>query len=123
VKFIAYRAGLQASLYSLGEHLEDVRPAQAVEPIYIDKGRGFVLPDESLALFGYVYKGGPYTAAMARVAPSGKTESTYTFEPPSASFTVAGALSLAADRFVIARFRAGPTPAESGTVVSWVIFK
>ena len=123
VKLIAYQVALKATLYSLGQQLEDVQPARALDPVYVDKGRGYVLADDSLALFGYVYKGGPYTAAIARIGSDAKTDSIDALAPQFASFTVSDALPLTANRFATVRAVTGQTRDESGVAVSWVTFQ
>jgi hypothetical protein len=123
IELIAYQVSLKATLYSLGEHLEDVRAPHAIDPIYIDKGRGYVLADNSLALFGYIYRGGPYTAAIARINAAAATDSIYMFAPQFDSFTVGDAMPVGPRRFITVRMRAGKTAAESGSVLSWVSFK
>jgi len=123
LNLIAYQFGLKATLYSLGQQLEDVQPARPLEPVYVDKGCGYVLADDSLALFGYVYKGGPYTAAIARISSSAKTDSIDTLTPEFASFTVGDAFPLTANRFATVRAVGGRTREESGVVVSWVTFQ
>ena len=122
-RLIIYQRGEKATLYSLSEQLEDAQPPRSIQPIYVDQGRGYVLPDESLLLFGYVYKGGPYTAVVARIGASGGTDSLHTFMPQFASFTTGDVLPLAADRFVSVRLRAGATAAETGIVIAWVSIK
>jgi hypothetical protein len=123
VKLIVYQVALKATLYSLGQQLEDVLPARALEPVYVDRGRGYVLADDSLALFGYVYKGGPYTAAIARIGSAAKTDSIDVLPPEFASFSVNDALPLTANRFATVRAVAGRTRDESGVAVSWVTFQ
>lgn len=123
IKLVAYQVALKAMLYSLGQDLQDKRGAQAIEPVYIDKGRGFALPDNSLALFGYIYMGGPYTAAMAHIDSGAQTTSLHAFYPGFAAFTVSDALPLGGGRFATVRSVAGKTAADSGIVVSWVTFK
>jgi hypothetical protein len=123
-KFIAYESGSKSLLYTLDEKLEDLKSPQTLGGVSIDKGCGYILADGSLALFGYVYKGGPYTAAMARIDPEANTVATHTFTPELTSFTVADARPLSGGRFVAVRDRAARTPSdESGIVVFWLTLK
>jgi hypothetical protein len=125
-KLIAYVSGGQkATIYTLGEHLEDAKPPRFLDhPISVEKGRAYALADGALALFGYVYRGGPFTAAMARTDSTDSTDSIHIFTPELRSFTVADAQSLGAGRFVAVRDRAGqPGAEESGVVIFWVTMR
>jgi hypothetical protein len=123
-KVIAYELGNKSLLYTVNEKLEDLKSPQTLGGVSIDKGCGYTLADSSLALFGYVYKGGPYTAAMARIDPAANTVAAHTFTPELTSFTVADARPVSGGQFVAVRDRAARAPTdESGIVVFWITFQ
>lgn len=117
-------------IHTLDEHLEDMEAPRAIPPIYMEHsvalGCGYVLPDNSLALFGYVQRGGgaftaPYTAAVAHVGGAGR-DLVHTFAPLYNSVAVKDAIKLSDTQFVTVREVVAEKPSDSGIVLSWITF-
>ncbi|MGA2552684.1 MAG: hypothetical protein ABSF50_21270, partial [Burkholderiaceae bacterium] len=112
---------------SLDANLQNPSPAKSVKPMNSQNGRGYFLPDGSLALFGFAQVGAglltaPLTAAIGLVSPKGKLDSIFVFEPRYKSGTVADAVPISSNRFLAVRDVAGATPETSGVVLTWITF-
>jgi hypothetical protein len=114
---IVYRDG-EAVLYTLDERLQDARPPRQITNFDILAGRGYVLGDSSIALFGR--RPG---AAVAWVSGQDKTYTMRSFDSKYVSSTVSDAIPISADRFVTVRGSINQDPADQGLVMSWVTIK
>jgi len=125
-KLIAYDANGRGRLLTLDEQLRDRREPIPIDSISINHGRGFELVDNSLLMFGTTAKGGgaftsPLAAAVARVAPNGRTHEPHVLVPPQmASDTVNDAIWIAPDELVAVRLEIGKDRESSGIVMSWI---
>ena len=117
-------------VHTLNEHLEDMEVPRTIPPVYMQQsgalGRGYVLPDNSLALFGYVQKGGgaftaPYTAAVAHVGGAGR-DLIHAFAPLYNSVAVIDAIRISDTQFVTVREVIADKPSDSGIMLSWITF-
>ncbi len=115
--FIVYRAG-EAVLYTLDERLQDAQPPRNIVPVDVLAGCGYVLADNSIALFGRWPD-----AAVAWIRARNRTYTMHVFDARYASSTVSDALPISADQFVTVRGRISRDPREQGLVMSWVTFK
>jgi hypothetical protein len=115
--FIVYRAG-SATLYTLDERLQDARPPRMIANFDILAGRGYVLADTSIALFGRWP-----TAAVAWISGQDKTYTVRPFESKYVSSTVSDAVATSTDQFVTVRGSASQDPRDQGLVMSWVTIK
>jgi hypothetical protein len=114
---IIYRAG-KATLYTLDERLQDARPPREIANFDVLAGRGYVLADTSIALFGRWPD-----AAVAWVSAQDKIYTTRTFDPKYVSSTVSDAVPISADQFVTVRGSVSQDPRDQGLVMSWVTIK
>jgi len=95
----------------------------------IAKGCGYVLPDNSLALFGYMEKGGnyfaqSYTGVIARVHKRWAFDAEFFSKPLYGSVTAGDAVPITSYSFVTVRQRALDSDrGHSGIVMSWVTSK
>ena len=127
VRVLVFEGARKASLHSLDKGLVDSAMPQAAEPIFVDQGCGYGLPDGSLALFGYLQQGGgaftaPYSAAVERMSSSGAQESVQVLDAGGGSFTVRDATPVSPTQFVTVRERVSRDPHASGLVISWITF-
>jgi hypothetical protein len=126
VSLIVYSGGLKTSLLALNDRLEDAAPEVSIAPIVISKGCGYVLPDSSLALFGYIQKGGDafvksYTGVIGHINQAHRPDSEYIFEPLFSSFTAGDAAPISSRRFVTVRVRQVPHSQKNNDIVmTWV---
>jgi hypothetical protein len=128
VRLIAYQGAGRALLYALDDRLHDISSPEKFEPLVMDPGCGYLLDDGSLALFGYVQRGGgaftlPYTAAVQWRDGSGRLKAEHIFSPNYASFSISDALPLGSKRFLVVRDVTAQDPAASGLALSWVSFE
>jgi hypothetical protein len=114
---IIYSAG-RARLYTLDERLQDARPPIAIANFDVLAGRGYVLADTSIALFGR-----RPDAAVAWISGQDKTYTMHPFDPKYVSSTVSDAIPISADRFVTVRGSVSQDPRDRGLVMSWVTIK
>jgi hypothetical protein len=114
---IVYRAG-KATLFTLDERLQDARPPREIANFDILGGRGYVLADTSIALFGRWPD-----AAVAWISGQDKTSTMRTFDPKYASSTVSDAVPISADQFVTVRGSVSRNPRDQGLVMSWVTIR
>jgi hypothetical protein len=114
---IIYRAG-EATLYTLDERLQDARPPREIANFDVLAGRGYVLADTSIALFGRWPD-----AAVAWISGQDRSYTTRPFDPKYASSTVSDAVPISADQFVTVRGSVSQDPRKQGLVMSWVTIK
>jgi hypothetical protein len=124
IKLLTYHGKGQPILYTLNGDLQDIETAKPIPQIVIDPGCGYVLPDKSLALFGYVQRGGgaftaPYTAAVARIDGDGSVNMRI-LGPDYKSFTIRDAIPIATNRFVAVREAVGANGGKQGILMSWM---
>ncbi len=108
----------RATLYTLDEQLQDARPPRQIPNFDALAGCGYVLADDSLALFGR-----RPNAAAAWISARDNSYIVRPFDSKYVSFTVSDAVPIAADQFVTARGSVNPDPKEQGLVMSWVTIK
>jgi hypothetical protein len=116
------------TLYTLNLAFNDVVPPKKIETILFD--RAYELPNHSLAMFGKVevtvlgIGDNSFTAAVARVDPSGKLGSAHLFKPNYESLRVIDAVpGPIAGEFVAVRGSPRSDSPRQGILVSWVSFK
>jgi hypothetical protein len=114
---IIYSAG-KATLYTLDERLQDARPPRKIANFDVLAGRGYVLADSSIALFGRWPN-----AAVAWIGGQDKTYTMHPFDSKYISFTVSDAVPISADQFVTVRGSVSQDPRDQGLVMSWVTIK
>jgi len=114
---IIYRAG-KATLFTLDERLQDARPPRDIANFDILGGRGYVLADASIALFGRWPD-----AAVAWISGQDKTYTMRSFDPKYVSSTVSDAVPISADQFVTVRGSVSQNPKDQGLVMSWVTIR
>lgn len=112
--FIIYHAG-EATLYRLDERLQDAQPPRAIADFDVLAGCGYVLADNSIALFGRWPN-----AAVAWIRGQDKSYTVRSFDAKYVSDTVSDAVPISADRFVTVRGSLGKDPKEQGLVMAWV---
>jgi len=119
IRVITYAVGIEGTLYTLNENLENAEPPTTVADFYTtNDGFGYVLPDRSLLLFGHTNN-----AAVVWVRPSGGFRARYTFGLKYDSFVVDAAIPLSGTEFVTARYSGSPNPSDRGLVISWLSLK
>ena len=114
---IVYGAG-QATLYTLDESLQDVRPPRGIANFDVLAGRGYVLADASIALFGR-----RPNAAVAWMSGQDKSYALRPFDSKYVSYTVSDAVPISADQFVTVRGSVSQDSRDQGLVMSWVTIK
>ncbi len=114
---IVYHAGA-ATLYTLDEHLRDVRPPKSIVNFDALAGCGYVLGDGSIALFGR-----RPNAAVAWISQDAKAYTLHSFDSKFVSSTFSDAIPISADQFVTVRGSESEDPRKEGLVLSWVTFK
>jgi hypothetical protein len=114
---IVYRAG-EAVLYTLDEGLRDARPPRQIANFDVLAGRGYVLADASIALFGRWP-----TAAVAWISGQAKAYEIRSFDSKYVSSTVSDAVPISADQFVTVRGSSNQDLRDQGLVMSWVTIK
>jgi hypothetical protein len=115
---LIYRAG-KATLYTLDELLQDVQPPKAIKGYFDPQaGRGYVLADGSIVLFGR-----NSNAAIALIGEQGNPRANYEFNPKYTSFSVSDAVPVSADEFVTVRGSVSQDSKDQGLVMSWVTIK
>jgi hypothetical protein len=115
---LMYRAG-KATLYALDERLQDAQPPKAIMGYFDPQaGRGYVLADGSIVLFG---RGS--NAAITLMSNQGKPLAIREFNPKYTSFSVSDAVPVSADEFVTVRGSVSQDPKDQGLVMSWVTIK
>jgi len=115
---LIYRAG-KATLYILDERLRDVQPPKAIKGYFDPQaGRGYVLADGSMVLFGR-----SSNAALTLISNKGKPLAIREFNPKYTSFSVSDAVPVSADEFVTVRGSVSQNPKDQGLVISWVTIK
>jgi hypothetical protein len=114
---IVYRDG-EAVLYTLDERLQDARPPRQIVNFDVLAGRGYVLADASIALFGRWP-----TAAVAWISGQDKAYTMRSFDSKYVSSTVNDAVAISADQFVTVRGSTNQDSSGQGLVMSWVTIK
>jgi hypothetical protein len=117
VRAITYGVEDKATLHTLNERLEDAQPPREIARFNTAGGFGYVLPDNSLALFGKTD-----SPAVAWIGESGRAQYVHTFGATS-TLTIGDAVALAGNRFVVAGIRFSRNPAERGLVLYWISLK
>ena len=103
-------------LTHLDDQLGSIGPEQPIGPYRVNFGRGYVLDDSSIALFGQVQ----LQPAMIKLRNSGAVDALTIYPPDLGAFAVRDATPLAANRFVTIRTQNGT---ETGIVMTWVTLK
>jgi hypothetical protein len=115
---LVYRAD-KATLYTLDERLQDLHPPKEIKGYFDPQaGRGYVLVDGSIVLFGR-----SSNATIALVSEQGNTQAIWAFNPRYASFSVSAAVSVSSAQFVTVRGSVSDDPRDQGLVMSWVTIK
>lgn len=114
---IIYDAG-KATLYTLDERLQDARPPREIANFDVLAGRGYVLADASIALFGRWPN-----AAVAWISGQDKSYTLRPFDSKYVSYTVSDAVPISADHFVTVRGSVSQDSRDRGLVMSWVTIK
>jgi hypothetical protein len=114
---VVYRDG-SATLYTLDERLQDARPPKGIANFDVLAGRGYVLADTSIALFGRWPN-----AAVAWISGQDRTYTLRPFESKYVSSTVSDAVAISAVQFVTVRGSVSQDPRDQGLVMSWVTIK
>jgi hypothetical protein len=123
VSFISYGVGNKATLYRLGEQLDDAEPPMDFEDPTFNaaQGFGYALADKSFVLFGN-YHGGK--AAVAYFRKGGGTNWIAPFPQIRNSKTFSDAIALSENKFVtVASENGGPEQRRHGLFLSWVTLK
>ena len=118
IRVITYAVGVEGTLYTLNENLENAESPTTIADFYTNTGFGYVLADRSLLLFGRTNN-----AAVAWVRPSGGFRAQYTFSLKYNSFVVAAAMPLSRTEFLTARSSSSVNPSDRGLVISWLSLK
>jgi hypothetical protein len=112
---LVYRAD-KATLYTLDERLLDIQPPKEIKGFFDPQaGRGYVLTDGSIVLFGR-----SSNATIALVSAQGSTQATWAFNPKYPSFSVSDAVPVSSDELVTVRGSVSENPRDQGLVLSWV---
>ena len=112
------RAG-KTTLYVLDQRLQDVQPPKAIKGYFDPQaGRGYVLGDGSILLFGR-----RSNATLSLMSEQGETLATREFDPKYTSFAVSDAVPISAGEFVTVRGSMSQDPKDQGLVISWVTIK
>jgi hypothetical protein len=115
---LIYKAG-KATRHVLDEHLQDAQPPNEIKGYFDPQdGRGYVLADGSIVLFGR-----STNAAIALISESGKTLAIQAFDHKYTSFSVSDAVPISANQFVTVRGSVNQDPKDQGLVMSWVTIK
>jgi hypothetical protein len=115
---LIYRAG-KATVYVLDERLQDVQPPKQIQGHFDPQaGRGYVLADGSMVLFGR-----NSNAAITLISNQGKPLAIREFNSKYSSFSVSDAVPVSADEFVTVRGSVSQDPKDQGLVMSWVTIK
>jgi hypothetical protein len=114
---IVYDAG-NATLYTLDGRLQDARPPRKIANFDVLAGRGYVLADDSIALFGR-----RPNAAVAWISGHDKSYALRPFDSKYVSYTVNDAVPISVDQFVTVRGSVSQDPRDQGLVMSWVTIK
>jgi hypothetical protein len=116
-RIITYGVGNKPTLYVLNEDLEDIEKPIDMGEFDAKQGSGFVLKDNSIALFGTL--GRP---AMALVNARGQPVAQHVFNQTFTAPTVA-TMPLSEDEFLTVGGTNTPNINEQGLLVSWVMLK
>jgi hypothetical protein len=115
---LIYREG-KVTLYILDERLQDVQPPREIGGYFDPQaGRGYVLADGSIVLFGR-----SSNATIALIGEQGKTQAVGEFNPKYSSLSVSDAIPVSTDEFVTVRGSVSQDPKDQGMVMSWVKIK
>jgi hypothetical protein len=109
----------QTMLYTLNDQLADLERPRSIAQVEIDHGVGYVLPDDSLALFGSFHERS-YLAGIAWVSASGGLVSSVVLEQHPDSVFVRAATPLSPSEFVAVREKVS---VGSAVVLTWVSFE
>lgn len=115
--FIIYGAG-RATLYTLDEQLRDARPPRQISNFDVLAGCGYVLADNSMALFGRAPN-----AAVAWMSGRDRAYTMHPFDSKYTSLTVSDAVPISSAQFVTVRGSVSEDPRDQGLVMSWVTIK
>jgi hypothetical protein len=114
-KLLSYSLGHRPVLYTLDQQFGDAESPKDIDFFAADKGCGFVLSDNSLALFGRTNN-----AAIAWISESGQLGAVMTLDPKYPSFVLSDAIPTSANQFVTVQASASPDGNDNGLVMSWV---
>jgi hypothetical protein len=117
-RVIGYADGGQATLYILDEELHDSENPKLVGNFDVTQGVGYVLKDNSLALFGR-----KDNAAVAWISASGRSSTIREFDLKYKSFVIEDAVPISANQFVSVRDSVSTNPSDRGVVMSWITIK
>jgi hypothetical protein len=115
VQIITFPVGGNSRVYTLSNRLDDLAPPRDIFKIDTTKGMGYVLPDNSLALFGAT--GG---AAIAWIDPMGQLEALHVLNSKYKSITINDAVAISATQFVTVRDGVTENPNDRGLLMDWV---
>jgi hypothetical protein len=118
VRMITYGLDNKATLYTLNDHLEDAERSKEIGSFDAKQGRGYVLRDNSIALFGRLNN-----AAIAWIAESGEFYATAELDPRFKSFVANCTVPLSESRFVTVRNSVSVNIDDQGLAMSWVELK
>jgi hypothetical protein len=123
---VAVDANNAESLHAFGKDLKDIGKASNVPQIILRDGRGFVLADGFVALFGNI-AGSVYRSAMAWAARPGKGDVVNTMsvpDPQASSVSIRGTVPIGPREFVTVRDQESAGRHDrTGIVISWVKFQ
>ena len=109
----------RATLYTLDEHLQDLVAPKAIKGYFDPQaGRGYVLVDGSIVLFGR-----SSNATVALIDQRGSTQVSRAFGPQYPSLAVNDAVPVSSDEFVTVRGSVSQDPRDQGLVMSWLTIK
>jgi hypothetical protein len=112
---LIYRDG-KATLYALDERLQDIQPPLQIQGYFDPQaGRGYVLADGSIVLFGR-----RSNAAIALISRQGRSLAIKSFDPKYTSFAVTDAVPISATQFVTVRGSVSQDPKDQGLIMSWI---
>jgi hypothetical protein len=115
VTVLTYGDGTALTMHKLNDRLEDAAKALEIGSFDAMQGRGYILPDGSMVLFGRTD-----TAAIAWISTSGRLLALKEIDRKYKSFVIADAVPLARDEFVTVQ---ESVMQNHGLVISWVKFK
>jgi hypothetical protein len=109
----------KATLYTLDERLQDLEPPKEIRGYFDPQaGRGYVLADGSIVLFGR-----SSNASITLMSAQGNPQAVRAFNPKYASSFVSDAVAVSSDQFVTVRGSVSQDPIDQGLVMSWVTIR
>jgi hypothetical protein len=115
IALLTYGEGTALTMHKLNERLEETTKATKMGNFDAMQGRGYVLPDNSIALFGRTDN-----AAIAWISATGRQLALSELDRKYKSFVIADAVPIPGDRFVTVQ---ESVMQNHGLVLSWVTLK